>query len=220
MIRFQKTILSILTLLICFLFLSCRSNHTVNRFTYLSSELSLSVSGTVTFFHHDNSSIISNIAKTRKDMPIEFSANVHLSPLNPGEVSDHAGNISQAWQMTVFYTAPKYLKGMTVSCIYTPSVTNDETPVKLKIKDILYDQEFTCSFSSVSCLLYPAILLFPTGDMVSVSPKKDGQQTYLYHTASLERSLTFDQKFMHPIKIIEKNQSFEYLIIIKTTEAP
>lgn len=154
---------------ICLLFLfitGCQKHETVD-FSYTETPFSLVVTGSTTLSQDRDTSL----GKIRGEIPMRFSATVSSDIIRP---SLESGAYENA--LTVTYTAPESLKGLQLTCRYKKEMTGDE-PVTLTYPAKPHSMTHTARYEDVRYLLLPATLLFPQGDVTSVSPTQDGKTT-------------------------------------------
>ncbi len=184
-------------LCICLVFLfttGCRVPETAD-FSYTEVPFSLTLTGSITLSQAQDISL----GKIRGEIPVSFSATVSSDVIRP---SGENGAYENA--VTVTYTAPESLKGLKLTCRYKKEMAGDE-PVTLTYPAKPHAMIHTARYEDVRYLLLPVTLLFPQGDVTSVSPTHDKETTVTLQSKAQPDLLVtyiFSDEQPHPKSIV------------------
>lgn len=164
-------------LLCCLLLSACGNPSAADPFAYLDTPLTMTVRGSLRLMSPDKPPRIqgSFAGVIRTGEPLNFSASVRIEPLSKGQVADGTSPFDDRWQISITYSAPPALKGLTVSC----TVSADSVTSEAQLTYPLSNEQIavTLPYDSVCGLLRPALCLLPQGDVTNVSPVKDGTRS-------------------------------------------
>ncbi|MBE6558494.1 MAG: hypothetical protein E7661_05745 [Ruminococcaceae bacterium] len=146
-----------------------------------------------------------------------FSASITFIPSateNPTRISG---------QLSITYTAPEALNGMTLTCHFlTPEdLYGSDLPITVTYPAPSENMTVTLPSSSVAGLLSPGAVLFPIGDVTDVSPLRDGTKTVTIQKNPLSSEIfpsiiiyTLSESEIFPLSITSENEKTQLTIEI------
>lgn len=193
---------------VCLMLTSCGSSVSRDPFSYTDAAFTLTVRGELCL-EIDPSFTQGTVGKTRSGEPLAFAAEVSSSPLPAGTVMDGLPATERAYRVTVTYTAPEALAGISVVCVYGGA----ETATEAALTYLSPSGPLTVSrpFASVKGLLLPALALLPRGDVIEISPVTDGAWTVTCESGQDETAVyafSKDSPFPAKIKVSGPAQRF------------
>ena len=196
----SKQLAALLSLCLVFLCTACQVSEATD-FSYTETSFSLTVTGEIVIPAGEN---LKTVGICRFETPISFSASVSseiIPPSDPASVRQHS--------LTLTYTSPESLQGMTLTFLYHENMTGNENVIVFYPcgSDLLSLQ---MPYQEVASLLLPVTALFPEGDVISVTPTDNGQKTVtLQSTAQpdVKTSYAFLQGHIYPQSFLYESQS-------------
>ncbi len=184
-----------LCLLMTMLFSGCARTVSPERaFSYADHDFSVNVQGSVIRLSSDGyTGDASLIGDRLTDVPRDFAATVSV------QTKKDAAGETVVSAMSVVYTAPKSLCGVTVTYLNAEDGRAGQARVMLTraIADgVSTDREMTIDLSAISpavrdALLAPVGVLLPRGDVVALSPTEKGCYTVTRREGDREAIFTF-----------------------------
>ncbi len=200
----MKKLLVPFLLFCCLLLSACGKVTADDPFSYVNATMTLTVRGEVSMMPspdkaQQGSGAFSGI--TRADEPLEFSGTVRTEPLPKGQVSDGTLAAENRWRVSITYTSPDALAGMSVACVLGADGTASDATLTYPAPHGTVT--LSLPYASARGLLRPALCLLPQGDVTSVSPTKDGVRsvTVTATDAGRETIFSFGQDSPYPVRI-------------------
>lgn len=186
-------------LVLCLCLSSCGHAAARDPFLYADSPFTLTVRGELCL-PTDPDLASGTVGKIRTGEPLPFSAKVSSQPLPAGTVADGVAASEKLYRVSIAYTAPEALAGLTVACVYGGSKT--VATATLTYPSPAGGVTVSLPFGTVSGLLTPILTLLPEGDVSDVSPMKDGARTVTCRSAD-GKAVTyhFAEDRSYPVKV-------------------
>ena len=198
------------TLLVAFFLAGCaRVPSAARAFSYMEENFSATVSGNVTRFAEDGyKGDAALVGDGLTDVSRSFEATVSVEGVGAGESR-------QVSALTVTYTAPPSLRGVTVSYVADAAqaggarVTLTRTVPMHATADMgagVAERVITVDLSATDpavrdALLAPAGVLLPTGDVTAVGAVTDGRYTVTRTDGDTEAVFTFAKGQTLPVEV-------------------
>lgn len=212
------------TLLVAAFLAGCASAPSADRaFSYMEENFSATVTGNVTRFAEDGyKGDASLVGDGLTDVSRSFEATVSVEGVG-------AGGSRQVSALTVTYTAPPSLRGVTVSYVADAAqaggarVTLTRTVPMHATADMgagVTERVITVDLSATDpavrdALLAPAGVLLPTGDVTAVSATTDGRYTVTRTDGDIEAVFTFAKGQTLPVEVTWTTPTRQVEIAVK-----
>lgn len=190
----KKVILCFL-LLLCPVLASCGGSVSHDPFAYTDTAFSMTVRGELC---RDAEPPLGEgtVGKTRAGEPLSFAAEVSSEPLPAGTVIEGLPSEGKAYRVSVTYTAPEALAGLSVTCAYGGQGT--ATAATVTYPSPTGELSALLPYESVKGLLAPALALLPQGDVNEVDPvTPEGSRT----VRTQEATYTFSKGQSFPSRV-------------------
>ncbi len=182
-------------LLVSLLLASCGGTASRHPFSYVDNAFSLTVRGELCL-DVDLAPADGTVGKTRAGEPMAFSAEVTARPLPAGTVMEGLPTEGKAYRVSVIYTAPEAISGLSVTCAYGGQET--ATTATLTYPSPTGVLTVSLPYEAVRGLLAPVLALIPQGDVSEVGPVKDEGWTVACDNGTV---YSFTKESAFPVKV-------------------
>ncbi|MBQ9779614.1 MAG: hypothetical protein IJW00_01585 [Clostridia bacterium] len=208
----MKKIFPVVLLCLCLVLSACGSFKVKNPLAYADTSFFLSVRGEL---YLDAPPPLSDgtVGKIRTGEPLAFSAEISSRPLPAGKVVDGLPSGGEAYEVSITYTSPDALSGLSVTCLY--GGREIATAATLTYPSPTGVMTVSSSYGAVKGLLAPAIALLPQGDIGQVSPIKDGTWTVTcQEVEGRVATYHFVEDKIYPIKVETAGQGYRIFVYV------